>query len=107
MSPDWPTHDEEPPATAPADQYPSWMKYGLRAVILLLALIAFLVWRASGGGQDCLITATGEKLCGQEAVAWCEATDGIREEAQRYSGETGTFDSTVSKSQAVCDSIRD
>lgn len=39
--------------------------------------------------------SNGEKLCGGDAVAWCDATDMLREEA-------GDVDS-----QAVCDKIRE
>lgn len=93
MTPEW--SGESAAAGTNKAEYPSWLKYGLRAVIVLLALIAFLIWRASGGGQECVITALGEKLCGNDAVAWCASTDAIRDET----GDT--------ESQAVCDRIRD
>ena len=52
------------------------------------------------GEEDCIILAVGgNKLCGDDAKAWCDSTDSLRSAAGRFGGDTGD-------SQATCDTIR-
>lgn len=58
------------------------------------------------GSEKCIVLANGgNKLCGDEAAAWCDSTDAIR----NSTGNTGDpmTDQTVRDSQAACDEIRD
>jgi hypothetical protein len=58
-------------------------------VILVVALSAI-----GGASSKCLVTATGSKLCGDDAAAWCDSTDSLRQLA------------SDERSQSVCDDIR-
>src|SRR5688572_6163982 len=49
---------------------------------------------STGSNARCVITAQGQKLCGDDASAWCDATDSLRDISRD------------SESQAVCDDIR-
>jgi hypothetical protein len=68
---------------------------------LALAWLAFtqlhVMDRITG---NCLVTATGQKLCGGDAKAWCSATDSLRL-GPSLSGDTAAADA-----QTVCDNIR-
>jgi hypothetical protein len=50
--------------------------------------------------SDCIILVSGNKLCGDDARAWCAATDDLRtpDPTLGYKGDP--------ESQKVCDSIR-
>ena len=63
--------------------------------LLTLALIA-LALAGCGASAPCMVTATGNKLCGGDAAAWCRATDSIRQ---------GSSDPTLQQTQSDCDSI--
>lgn len=66
---------------------------------------------ACGSQEDCIVLANGgNKLCGEEAKAWCSSTDSIRNVGQTAAddstfGDQGISDS-ISESQAMCDQIR-
>lgn len=54
------------------------------------------------GQEDCVILAMGgNKLCGDDARAWCDSTDSIRDTASEFGGG-----SDVASSQSACDTIR-
>ena len=60
-------------------------------------------------GQKCIVLANGgNKLCGNDAKAWCESTDSIRSGAQDLQNEygDGSIDTSISESQSLCDDIR-
>lgn len=85
-------------------------KIGPGLAVLATCAVAFGIWAAvlnaaspdsSTGngsapslGEQCLVTVSGNKLCGEDAKAWCNATDDLR-----------TADADT-QSQAVCDEIR-
>jgi hypothetical protein len=78
-----------------------------RATRLGFALLATAAAFAVSGcdtsqftGEACVITATGNKLCGGDATAWCNATDDLR------AGDSTLGIAPDSKSQAVCDEVR-
>lgn len=74
-----------------------WYSCFLFGVLLVVAAITAIGCQAAqdlGLEEKCVITATGNKLCGDDAKAWCDLTDRLR----RVSGDL--------KSQAICDDIR-
>ena len=59
----------------------------MRALLVALVLAASAVAGCSGGplaseSEDCIVLAMGgNKLCGEDAAAWCSSTDSLRETA--------------------------
>lgn len=55
----------------------------MRRLVLLSATVAAFGLAACGGGDGinsnaCLTTDTSQRLCGEDAVNWCKATDATR-----------------------------
>lgn len=104
------THSVREPVTSPTKSVSSgfalWSSEGfvglgtLGLVVLAILFFAHTGPFASGGalsGDECVVvTLGGNKLCGDDAKAWCDSTDSLRELDAAGSAE----------SQAVCDSIR-
>jgi FtsH-binding integral membrane protein len=72
---------------------------GRGAAIMALSLVAGFGWYSvllTSTGQDrCVVTALGgNKLCGDDARAWCDSTDALRAAAND------------ARSQQVCDDLR-
>jgi hypothetical protein len=67
--------------------------------VVIASAIATGGWGLVGGGnKTCLVLAIGgNKLCDQDAAAWCRATDSIRKLNQT--------DTTVAQTQADCDEL--
>jgi hypothetical protein len=64
--------------------------------------VGVLALEGCGSNEDCIILANGgNKLCGDDARAWCDTTDSIRSAADGLSD-----DPTIDDSQAACDTIR-
>lgn len=75
----------------------------MRRLILLgaLALAGAGCSSSELAGEDCIILANGgNKLCGQDAKAWCDSTDALRQ------GDPALGIPSDTRSQAVCDSLR-
>lgn len=76
----------------------------MKKIIMVLALaLPFGGCAAAdemGLSGDCIVLAMGgNKLCGEDAKAWCRATDGLR------SGEPSLGIEADSESQAICDGL--
>lgn len=72
--------------------------------LALVVLIGAFLFSACGGSEDCIVLANGgNKLCGSDAAAWCESTDGIRDTANTL--DPGNAD--VRESQSVCDDLNE
>jgi hypothetical protein len=72
---------------------------GFGALGLIVAAVLFFTDSGPFKGEanePCIVTATANKLCGDDARAWCNTTDDLRDLDPAGS----------SKSQAVCDDIR-
>jgi hypothetical protein len=72
---------------------------GPAVALLLTSVVAgvgfYVVLSGSGSNGKCIVTALGgQKLCGDDAKAWCNATDELR------------VDSDSAEAQRVCDDIR-
>jgi hypothetical protein len=72
---------------------------GPALALLLTSIVAglgfYVVLSSSGSNGKCIVTALGgQKLCGDDAKAWCDATDSLR------------VDSDATEAQRVCDDIR-
>jgi hypothetical protein len=76
------------------NQTPTWARVLIGAVIG--GLVAFAIAAAVNHSRaDCIILANGgRKLCGSDAAAWCDSTDGLRQLA----GDQA--------SQDACDKVR-
>lgn len=79
---------------------------GPAVALLLTSVVAGFAWyvglSSTGSNSKCVVTAMGgNKLCGDDARAWCDSTDSIRSEV-RGLGD----DATIDDSQATCDEIR-
>ena len=72
-----------------------------RTSLLGLTLAAVVALSAIGcGDADCIILVNGgNKLCGDDAKAWCDSTDSLRSAASGLGGNTGD-------SQNACDAMR-
>jgi len=74
-------------------------------VVGLIASGAFAISGCAASDQagltgDCIILANGgNKLCGEDAKAWCASTDDLRQGEPTLGVEADT------ESQAVCDSL--
>lgn len=81
---------------------PKWL-----VVLIAVAAVVFLYNAAkdNGVGQTCAVTALGQKLCGEELSAWCDATDGVRDTALN-DPTFGTPDESISEAQRICDEVR-
>jgi len=83
----------------------------IAAAAVALPLTGCAASNEFAGTQDCIILAVGgNKLCGDDAKAWCDSTDGVRDSAQEMAsdptyGDASTSDS-VRQAQADCDTIR-
>lgn len=84
---------------------------------LVLVAVAFVASLAAGcggstfGAQKCVIlTNGGNKLCGDDARAWCDSSDAIRSTGLDMATDAEFGDATsaasIRESQAVCDQIR-
>jgi hypothetical protein len=74
---------------------------GPALALLLTSVVAGFVFYAvlssTGSNGKCVVTALGgQKLCGDDAKAWCDATDSLRDPSDPDSAE----------SQRLCDDIR-
>lgn len=72
---------------------------GPAVALLLTSVVAggifYAVVSSTGSNGQCIVTALGgEKLCGDDAKAWCDATDSLRAE------------SADAESQRICDELR-
>lgn len=74
---------------------PPWL-----VVLIAVAAVAIIynVAKSNHVGETCAVTALGQKLCGNELRAWCDATDSIRQLAPD--------NPTVADSQRNCDTLR-
>lgn len=53
--------------------------YGVVATLLLITLLGLTTNRAPTPAQPCVIVfASGQKLCGDGARAWCDTTEAVR-----------------------------
>jgi hypothetical protein len=58
-----------------------------------------------GSSSDCIILANGgNKLCGDDAAAWCDSTDAGRNAVSGLG--SSEVDASMRDSQDACDSIR-
>jgi hypothetical protein len=74
---------------------------GPAVALLLTSIVAGLAFYAvlsnTGSNGKCIVTALGgQKLCGDDAKAWCDATDSFRDPSDPDSADA----------QAICDDIR-
>lgn len=74
---------------------------GPALALLLTSVVAglafYVVISSTGSNGKCIVTALGgQKLCGDDAKAWCNATDNLRAQGGADAAE----------SQALCDDIR-
>lgn len=102
-------------APAPARRMTRKMKLWLIAAALIGVFALWLVGTfdkplSSAGlnAQDCIVLVLGgNKLCGEDARAWCDATDSIREASRNpFLSDPSTTDIDIESSQAMCDAIR-
>lgn len=76
------------------------MRKTILGALVLPAALALLP--GCGGSSNCIILANGgRKLCGDEAKAWCDSTDSLRE-------KTGdpTIDASLDDSIQACKDVR-
>lgn len=80
------------------------MKFKTTIVGVLLAAAIAL---AGCGSDQCIVLANGgNKLCGEDAAAWCDSTDAVRDTTGfgQYISEQDK--QAISDSQQTCDDIR-
>jgi len=81
----------------------------MKTITTLLAT-AFAAVAFSACGDQCVILANGgNKLCGDDAKAWCDSTDSLRNAMDDPALDEFTdpsIDSSLDESQSVCDEIR-
>jgi hypothetical protein len=78
----------------------------LIAVITITVIIAVFAG-GCGGSDDCIVLANGgNKLCGQNAAAWCDSTDTLRDTRGISQYLTQAQRDAVAESQMTCDEIR-
>lgn len=79
-------------------------------IVVGIGLAVSLPACGSSEPKDCIVLANGgNKLCGDEARAWCDSTDAIRHAGQDYTdGDSSTTElsAAVDESQSICDRIR-
>jgi hypothetical protein len=70
-----------------------------------LGAIVSVLGVGCGSSDDCIILANGgNKLCGDDAAAWCNSTDALRDVAGEISDRR--LAEANANSQAACDEIR-
>lgn len=73
-------------------------------IALVVAAAVLVVWqvaRDNGVGQTCAVNVFGNKMCGEELRAWCNATDSLRQTADNL----GAGDQTA-EAERICSSVR-
>lgn len=75
-------------------------------VILAIAVLwiaVAMIRTAASNSEPCIVTATAQKLCGDDARAWCSATDALR---NSVGGGSVAEQMAAESSQSACDTIR-
>jgi hypothetical protein len=57
------------------------------------------------GGQKCMVTASGNQVCGQAAAAWCQATDAVRSNSINSGLLPTNEKNTLKQTQSDCQTI--
>jgi hypothetical protein len=82
----------------------TWILVGGGIALALVVVVVKLATTTSAAADCIILTNGGNKLCDEDAAAWCRSTDGIREAARGSGNEA--VDETLQSSQQACDEIR-
>lgn len=82
----------------------------MKTILGFLVLPVALAFGGCGSDDCIIVSASGNKLCGDDARAWCDSTDGLRRAGSDLATDPDYGDpnlaASVSDSQAACDAVR-
>jgi len=74
----------------------------MRRYLFALPVIVVMALLSSCGSDECVILVNGgRRLCGSEAVAWCEGSEEIRKSV----GGLTSLSNEVKKTEELCEKI--
>jgi hypothetical protein len=83
------------------------VKHLVLIAVVTIAVIIAVFAGGCGSSDDCIVLANGgNKLCGENAAAWCDSTDTLRDTRGFTQYLTQAQRDAVTESQMTCDEIR-